>query len=169
MEFVGNYRDIYHDLSISFENYFVNDYKVSGTRKITNTGPNSQGQSVFSINANITINNPNGKTMTWNSQRTRTWIAGESTSYATDGIDGIKDDMYSITGSASGKSFNGTEFTATITEPLIVSLQCRFISKGKVELIPTGKSTRYIDYGDGTCDAIAAITINGVTYYREIP
>ena len=117
----------------------------------------------------INISNPNGKTMIWQSQRTRTWIAGENTTFNTDSINGVKDDIYSVTGSGSGKSFNGTTFSANITEPLIISLQCRFITKGKAELSPGEQAIRYIDYGDGTCDAIAAITINGVTYYREIP
>ncbi|MEI2760247.1 MAG: hypothetical protein BWX95_02363 [Bacteroidetes bacterium ADurb.Bin141] len=169
VQFEGNYRDANHEHTISFENYFVNDYKIEGTRKITNIGKDSQNQTVFSINADINISNPNGKTMTWQSQRTRTWIAGENTTFNTDSINGVKDDIYSVTGSGSGKSFNGTTFSANITEPLIISLQCRFITKGKAELSPGEQAIRYIDYGDGTCDAIAAITINGVTYYREIP
>ena len=169
VQYEGNYRDANHEHTISFENYFVNDYKIEGTRKITNTGKNNQNQSVFAITADISISNPNGKTMTWQSQRTRTWIAGENTTFNTDSLNGVKDDIYAVTGSGSGKSFNGTSFSANITEPLTVSLQCRFITKGKVELTPGEQAIRYIDYGDGTCDAIAAITINGVTYYREIP
>lgn len=169
VQYEGNYRDANHEHTISFEKYFVNDYKTEGTRKITNTGKNNQNQSVFAITADISISNPNGKTMTWQSQRTRTWIAGENTTFNTDSLNGVKDDIYAVTGSGSGKSFNGTSFSANITEPLTVSLQCRFITKGKVELTPGEQAIRYIDYGDGTCDAIAAITINGVTYYREIP
>jgi hypothetical protein len=168
VDFEGNYRDINHVHTISFENYFVNDYKVEGTKTVTNTGKNALNQSVFSINVNATIKNPNGKTMTWTSQRTRTWTAGEGTTFATDGLSGLTDDQYQITGSGSGTSFNGTSFSITITDALLISGDCRFILSGKAELAITGKATRYLDYGAGVCDNIVIVTINGVNYYVQV-
>ena len=75
------------------------------------------------------------------------------------------DDVYSITGSASGKSAKGNNFSATITSALIVKLTCKNIVKGTFDFDPgTGKPVRTVDYGDGTCDDVATVTIGSKTY-----
>jgi hypothetical protein len=96
--------------------------------------------------------------MTWTSSRNREWIAGSATQF------NWLDDEYSITGSASGTNFEGTSFTVNITSPLIVKLDCRWITKGTFDLTPTGKLTRTFDYGNGSCDANATVTINGTVF-----
>jgi hypothetical protein len=53
-------------------------------------------------------------------------------------------------------------FNRTITEPLLIDRSCEYILSGTVELLRNGETTT-IDYGDGTCDDIATVTINGVT------
>src|SRR5690606_39417748 len=73
-----------------------------------------------------------------------------------------------LSGSGNGVAFNGTSFNVTITEPLVLNGDCRFITKGKAEVTPSGMSTRTIDFGDGTCDTEVGIVINGVTYYRNM-
>jgi hypothetical protein len=98
--------------------------------------------------------------MTWNSTRTREWVAGESTT----GWLGWLDDEYAITGSASGTNFEGTSFTANITEALHFPLNCWFITSGKFELTPSGKPTRYFDYGTGACDDLCTVTVNGQSF-----
>lgn len=168
LSYEGSYLDLNKENTVTFENFFVNDYKINGTMKVTYTGKNAQNQSVYSVNDDITINDPNGKTMTWQNQRTRTFISGESTTYSSDGLAGVTDDVYELSGSGNGVSFNGTSFTVTITEPLVLKGDCRFISQGKAEVTPSGMSTRTIDFGDGTCDTEVGIVINGVTYYRNM-
>jgi hypothetical protein len=164
----GSYLDLNKENTVSFENFFVNDYKINGTSKVIYTGKNAQNQSVYSIVDDITINNPNGKVMTWKNQATRTFVSGESTTYSTDGLAGVTDDVLQLSGSGSGVSFNGTSFTVNITEPLVLNGDCRFITKGKAEVTPSGMSTRTIDFGDGTCDTQIGIVINGVTYFRNL-
>ena len=51
----------------------------------------------------------------------------------------------------------------TITTPLIKAAGCFFITEGVEEIAPAGKSTRTVDYGDGTCDDIANVTVDGET------
>lgn len=162
VDFTGAYRDSASVHTISFDNYYVNDYKVMGTKRVTNNGHNAAGNLSFAVSVNGSIINTSGNTMTWNSTRTREWIEGEST------ILNWTDDAYSITGSAYGTSFNGTQFTANITNPLIVALNCRWIKQGKFEFTPSGKATRYFDYGPLGCDEDASVTINGVTYYIKL-
>lgn len=160
VSYSGNYRDSASSHTISFSNYYVNNFKVTGSKTVTNQGHNANGHLYYSISVNGIINNTSGQTLTWNSNRTREWTTGELTF----GLLGWLDDVYSITGSVSGTSFNGTSYTAVITSPLIVALDCKWINKGKFEFTPSGKATRVFDYGNGTCDNKATVTISGVSY-----
>ena len=106
---------------------------------------------------NASVITSNG-TISWNSYRTREWIAGESTAA------NPMDDVYSITGSANGTAVNANTFTVTIDNPLIVALNCPYIQQGKLTLTPTSLSPRIIDFGSGGCDNNATVTINAVVY-----
>ncbi|MBK8848093.1 MAG: hypothetical protein IPO27_16770 [Bacteroidetes bacterium] len=157
--FTGRYRNPGTVISISFDNYFVNNNKIEGTKTITNNGFNNSNHLSYSIVvSNGKITKPDGSTLTWNSTRTREWISG----YSTQG--NHKDDEYLISGSASGTSFKGISFAANITQPLLVSPSCKWIMSGIVELTPQGKPTRTINFGSGNCDDQATITIKNKTF-----
>jgi hypothetical protein len=51
-----------------------------------------------------------------------------------------------------------------IIQPLVKEIGCKWITSGKVEIQPTGKLLRTVDYGNGTCDKDATLLINGNTY-----
>jgi hypothetical protein len=164
--FTGKYRDSLTVITVTPQNFFVNDNQVTGTKTIKNLGHNASLHLVYEINANIQIlKASNGGTVSWQCNRQREWIAGESTLT-------WSDDMYSITGSATGVTSNGNSFTSTITSPLFRNMAagCRkhFVS-GVLEHTPSGKATRYIDYGNGTCDEQAKVTINGISYTITLP
>ncbi len=160
----GAYRDSSSSHTISFNNYYVNDYKVDGSKTVTNGGHNSNGNLFFNISVNGLITAPGGQTLDWNSTRVREWTQGEST------IFDWTDDVYQITGTASGNSFLGKNFTASISSPLVVALNCRWIKDGDLEFTPAGLYTRYIDYGHigGNCDRLAKVTINGYDFIIEL-
>lgn len=166
ISFTGRYRDSLTVITVTPQNYFVNDNQVTGSKTITNKGHNSAHHLVYDINANIQIIKANGGgTISWQSTRQREWTAGESTLIWTD-------DMYSITGNASGTTSNGNSFNSVITSPLIrnMAFGCRrHFTQGKLEHTPGGKATRYIDYGNGACDDQATVTINGNVYPITLP
>ena len=153
----GQYRDSAGSHSIIFDNYYVNDNKVEGTKTIVNKGHNSSGNLWFQITVNGVITNTSAQTLTWNSNRTREWINGENTF-------NLSDDVYRLAGTASGTSFTGISYTAAITSPLVVALNCRWVKQGVIAFTPAGKATRTLDYGNGTCDNNATVSINGMTY-----
>ena len=166
ISFTGRYRDSLTLITVTPQGYYVNDNLVTGTKTIKNMGHNSVGHLVYEINANIQIIKANnGGTISWQSTRQREWTAGENTFT-------WNDDMYSITGNASGTTANGNSFTAVITTPLVrnMAFGCRrhFVS-GVLEHTPGGKATRYINFGTGTCDDQATVTINGVVYTITLP
>ncbi|HLG03654.1 MAG TPA: hypothetical protein VI731_08675 [Bacteroidia bacterium] len=159
--YTGAYRDSASMHTITFNNYFVNDNQVLGTKTVTNQGHNASGNLVYFIDVNgqIILAN-NGGAISWISQRYREWTQGESTLP-------WNDDMYSVTGSASGTGANGNSFTVQITNPLIRNMQIgcrRHFVQGTFVLTPSNKPARTVDFGNGTCDDIATVTVNNHTY-----
>jgi hypothetical protein len=152
----GRYRAGGTVTTITFDNYYVDSNKVEGTKTVTNMGPNAAGHPVYKIEvtgAKITL--ANGQVIKWESSRTREMTAGYNTP-------NILDDEYAISGSARGTNRNGQSYMLNITSPLIVKIGCRFIEGGTMELTPSGKATRTIDYGNGSsCDDLVTVTING--------
>jgi hypothetical protein len=161
VSYSGHYRDSGSVHTITFNNYYVNDKHVMGSKTVTNMGHNTSGQSYFTIVVNGLIIKPSGDSVIWNSNRVRTWTAGESTATRLD-------DVYSITGSASG-SKGGYSYTMTITNPLVKSVDCQWISSGTIELQPSGKALRIIDFGTGACDDQASVTIGGTVHTITLP
>lgn len=157
--FTGRYRDSLTVITVSTVGYYHNDHLIqAGTHTITNNGHNASGNLTYTINVqNASVTNTNG-TIYWDSYRTREWISGESTN--TNALD----DVYSITGSANGTSINGNTFTVTIDQPLIVAVNCAYITQGKLTLTPANLSPRVLDFGAGSCDPAATVSINGVVY-----
>ena len=157
--FTGRYKDAGTIISISFSNYFVNNNQLTGTKKITNNGPNAAGNLVYTIEVNGSVIKANGAgTATWVSTRQREWIAGASTPLV------LSDDVYSITGTASGTTAGGKSYTINITKALVRKMSCRWFESGVLDVTPQGKPTRTLDYGATGCDANATVTILGHTF-----
>lgn len=153
------YRNVGSIATLTTDNYYVEGYKVEGTKIVTNKGRNSANNLEFGIEINNgKITYPTGETTTFVSTRTREWTEGEST------ILNPFDDVYSITGTANGTNREQRKYTLTITSPLIVQLNCRWIKKGTLEIQPEDLKLRVVDYGDGVCDNDATVTIGKKVY-----
>jgi len=166
-------------LSITSSGYVVDNYTVNITNKtITNTtpstitaGPNPGTNLTWSISANVTINKPsNGGTITWNCSRTKELInTNDPLCYGgqTVPIDWTKAQVR-LNGTASGVNSSNESYTASMVN-LERYFTCKVINiypfvKGQLNFTPGSRPTRYIDFGPGSCDRNATVTINGVTY-----
>jgi hypothetical protein len=140
--------------TITLNGLKINGDQVSGTKTITNLGL-VNGFRTYSVTIeNGSIITTAGEVIaTRTAQRTRTWIEGESTSTRWD-------DVYLITGTTSGTTKSGIAYTATITEPLRVARNCRWIEQGKISTIIPDLPEVVIDFGNGTCDQTATVTVN---------
>ena len=157
VSYTGRYRSTGTVINITFDNYYVNDNQVSNSssKTITNNGRNSSNHLTYTIQVTGTIIKANnGGTISWTSTRSNEWIAGE-------GTPARNDDEYKITGYANGTTASGITFTIAIIKPLYVKLSCKHIVEGTVDIIPSGKLKRTLDYGSGNCDDQATVTING--------
>ncbi len=137
----------------TFEDFYVDDYKIEGTKVLTNNGLNNDLN--ISFTRTITggkITTPDGTAfITHNSTRTRELVEGVLTHTHLD-------DVFNITGNESGSTWNGNTYTKTITVPLRKAVACKFPESGKVEFVINNQEPIILDYGDGTCDAKATLT-----------
>lgn len=168
VNWTGNYRDSASVHTIRTQDYYVGDGTNFNQHKfyktVTNKGRNSSGNLYFSVSVKDTVLLANnGGTITWQSDRTREWSAGETTML------NPFDDEYKIWGTASGVTRSGKIYNLNVNQntPLLVKLNCKWIVSGILEITPQGKSTRTVDYGNGSCDSFATVTINGTSF--QIP
>ncbi|MFZ4400571.1 MAG: hypothetical protein ACOYO1_11090 [Bacteroidales bacterium] len=158
ISFMGHYRDSGSVHSTSFNNFYVNDNHVLGTRTRVNNGRNSSGHYTVTSTINSTIIfNTSGDTLIWNANHTKEWLHGYLSP-------NFIDDTYLITGNSNGNKLNGVTYNKTILIPLKRVYSCFYFVSGSVQIVKTNKPTKVIDYGNGNCNPWATVTVNGVTH-----
>lgn len=159
ISWTGPYVQTGSSFYITSNNYFVNNNKFAMHKSVVNSGVNGQGQPYFNVTESDTLTlDSTQQTITWASNRVRTWTAGYTTPYV------LLDDEYSISGSGRGTDRDGDAYTCTIVNPLIIKFGCPWIEAGSFAFDSTKFSQLTIDFGTGTCDNIATVTLNGNTY-----
>jgi len=158
--------------SISFDDYYQNDYKVEGMQTIKYTGLNNSGNPEYECSiADGMVTSPAGKVFYFEQQTTREWIIGYDTHYATTGnIDDLCDDEYLISGTHSGTSSDGYSYTMSTTEPIRLNVCCKWIMDGILTInLPDYNLNCEIDYRPDEetgemCNNQAIFKIFGATY-----
>jgi len=137
---------------MTFDNYYVNLFKVEGTYTWTNTS--SVGTRSWSRKTeNGKITSPTGRYWLHNGLRFVTQTAGVGT-YT------IVDDVYSITGTHTVSNAAGQSRDITVLEALQKKNACANIDKGKLK-VQGPNHYAIIDFGNGDCDNLATISIDG--------
>jgi hypothetical protein len=148
--------------STTFVDYSVDSFKIEGTHSVENTSTsNKRGWTVKVIDGKITNTN-SGNWKKWSGVKSHTQVEGNGTPLYP------FDDVFKITGSAEGSNSAGNSWTSEITDPLVKKLTCHWFVKGIVN-ITRNTNTAVLDYGDGTCDNKAVITINGTAHNITLP
>lgn len=160
----GPYAEEGTTIETNLDDYYVMDHHLQGTRVVTNLGENSAGNPEFSVEeSDVSLTAPDDSwTSYWESNRTREWIEGHG------GISAWLpfDDVYAVTGDASGVSRNGTPYTINVTSPLIWRIGCPWVYQGSLDLLPENGDVLSLFYGgpDDTCDDQAVVTVFGNEY-----
>lgn len=149
---------------ITFDDFYIDSVKVEGTRTLTNTTSDEESR-VYSFEVKLEggkLTFPDGTTITRTSTKTKTTYRN-----------GEREDHYtSVTGSAAGTNRAGENYSVEVLEPVIFKVACRqgrvFIPVSGIKEINSGENTILVNYGDGTCDNLVDITINGETETKEI-
>lgn len=157
-----NYTLTNYVISYSFDSFYYNDFLVQGNRTITRSHSTSNYQAaVHPINVmdmNMTFTNTTG-IYTRVGSRTRECVEGYNT------LLNWADNVYVITGSWTTTLPNGNVHTNTIsnTTPIRVRLNCDYRVVSGIVNITRPNHTAVLDYGAGTCDNNATISIDGGT------
>jgi hypothetical protein len=140
---------------LTFDGYYVNGFKKEGIITWTNTSnANVKGWERKVENGKIT--DSNGKYWLHSGIKNVVQVAGYDTPY------NLLDDAFSITGNHSVTNAEGKTRTSTITEALQKKTICENIDKGKITA-QGPNHTAVIDFGNGECDKVATISIDGGT------
>ena len=138
---------------MTFENYFINGFKKEGIITWTNTSTTvTKSWRREVVDGKITA--PGG----------RFWMHESIKEVAQ--VDGLRtprlpiDDIFIITGTGSVTNANNVTRTSIITEPLQKKVNCRFIDRGRIRFQGPNHFA-ILDYGNGTCDNAATISIDG--------
>lgn len=154
-----------------FDTFSVDNVKVEGNLRITNTGTQNANERSFTLEVTDgRLTWLNGNYTKWNSTRTITQIVGVQTPSPLD-------DILKIEGSAQGQALRGNllvGWQSTITEPLIRRFSCRYIVRGRISSVRLNSNTNspwtaILDFGNGLCDNQAVLTINGVATQITLP
>jgi hypothetical protein len=150
---VGGPLQAQYSRTVTFQNFTIDDNLIEGTRLIQKIA--DYQYTVTLTGGKITF--ADGTTYTREANRTRTWISGMDTPY------NIWDDVFSIEGSETGVNRQGETYTHTIVNALQIRRACRWIVAGTMDIV-VGDKTATLDYGNGDCDNLATVTINGEIY-----
>ncbi|MFL5753557.1 MAG: hypothetical protein ACJ76F_09130 [Bacteroidia bacterium] len=187
-----HYRDsgLYVSVTTPTNDYYVDGNQVKIISKtIQNKGRVTNNNMTWAINAHLSIVKANnGGTIDWNCSRTQVLLNTNATTYNGASLPAAYNGsatpiswttaLVGISGTANGTTAAGDSFNATVSSQLVRNFNCSpdpnhihrhpFV-QGSIDFTPGTKATRHIDFGNGTCDLNAAVTINGTTYNITLP
>ncbi len=138
---------------MTFDNYYVNLLKREGKTTWTNTSTVGTKSWSIKVEDGKTIT-PDGRFWIVNSFHSITQSAGLNTPR------NPIDDEFTITGQGTIRNSNGASRSSQILIPLLRKNNCENIVSGRIKFTAPNHFA-VLDYGDGTCDRIATISIDG--------
>ncbi len=145
-------------ITATFNNYTVNGYTLNGTYTIANTTTNIDAPQLTTTVTNGNIQFPTDTSYSFSGTKTIAVSAGS--------VGDVSSLVFSVTGGYKISSSYGDSLTASITTPLERKITCRYIDQGVVSFTYTKGSSSVsgtLDFGDGTCDDSAIVTIGSFT------
>lgn len=162
-----HYRDSANVINVSSNNYVVDGNQVNiNSKTITNMGHVTSGMLTWHVIADISIVKANGKTIHWTTDKNKVLLQGELPNHHIQWSNA----KVAVYGSASGTSASGETYSVSVPQStwLVRDFTCtsdrRYFVSGEMDLTPSGKQTRRINFGNGSCDNQATVTINGNVY-----
>jgi hypothetical protein len=141
----------------TFDNYYVNGFKKEGTIIWTNTTVAGSGTPSWRRQVqNGKITSPTGTYWLHTADITITQTAGAGTP------NNLTDNVFSISGTRTVTNAAGKTRTSTTQTPLQKKASCSNIDQGILK-VEGPNHYALIDFGNGTCDNIATISIDGKT------
>lgn len=148
--------------TFTFTDFYSNGTKITGAHSITYAGLNpGNNWPRFDVHTNAQLLFSDNTSITYLSDNSRLLAEGAGTLSWTD-------DVWHIIGTASGKTRAGINWSAAITNDIVKKNSCNWFDSGSLVVTPIGGLARTINFGDGTCDNKAILTIGGQTINIEM-
>jgi len=148
---------------VTLEDYYIDSIKVEGVRTMTNVTDTAATDSLMVFETKLEggkLTFTDGSFATREAEHIRTNYRGAT----------LEDGYTTLSGSASGTLADGTGYTATILDDLVFKRSCMaHVPVQGVKEFVSGDTTITMNFGDGECDNLVDVTINGVTETIEIP
>lgn len=162
ISFSKNFLTPSKTISYTLVGFYHNGKLIEGNKTITHELKSTDlfatlhPVSTHAVDVKITF--PDGKVYSRIGTRVREMVEGFAT------IGNWEDNVFLVWGYNVTTFPNGAKYTFTITTPLRIALSCKmpFPVKGVIEVVKNDAKAA-LDYGNGDCDKLANITINGVT------
>lgn len=135
--------------SVKYTNFGIDSLLINGNSMVEVDKVDTMFRE---YNSDLTFLLADGTTINRSSARTWHWISGADTK------EDQTDDIITISGSAIASMDDVANYKKEITTPLMRKGECKHIVEGTVVVTLDGKVISTLDYGDGTCDAIATLT-----------
>lgn len=148
-------------VNVSFENYYVNGYKLEGSYSITNNGSSDANLNITTRLANGKITYPDGKWYTRTSTINWQQVAGSTTAL-------VLDDEFNVTGEAVIKSSANNELITSSKTPLLRKVTCGNFVSGQLNVAYNGIAG-VLDFGGGACDKSATLSLGTRNYEVTLP
>ena len=145
------YTETSSENSLTVTDLSINGYVINGSKTFTWTQSNENGNPQMSGTVDISVDTAEG-TISKSGNRTVEITEGANT-------DTWVDNVKTITGSCTYQGFERT-LSMEITTPLVKPAACKFIVSGvKTYTSSAVDGLTTLDYGDGTCDGFATLTL----------
>jgi hypothetical protein len=151
--------------NLQFEDFSIDSIQVDNSTSFTIANTGTQDNLQLTIDIDAKLSKSNGNYTEWHSHKVITRTEGGTTTTPLD-------DVMQIEGNASGTAKRNNlavAWKAQITDPFVKKFTCRWISKGTIKVGRENLSANsqwigVLDYGDGICDNLATLTLDGVSY-----
>ena len=156
VDLTGDMSEIGSVRTTTFDNFQVHNMTLTGTREITNVGPNDEeNQAMFAQDHTMTITR-NEHTVNRTYVGTLAWLEGFDT-------DDCEDNIVERNGVATHETTSDWGSSTRTLDAIVHSRPCGYPISGTVT-VDRPQHDVVIDFGDGECDNLATLTRNGNTY-----
>jgi hypothetical protein len=150
----------------TFDGYSINDIALGGVRTLTNVSESNESAPEFEVELEDgTATWPDGTVATREHCFVRRWVRADNP---------LNDQLIvwqcdGAANAASGTNRRGRAYTMTIVEELVYKRGCPIAVSGVKEFtdVASGKVIT-VDYGDGSCDRVITISVNGQSRSFEV-
>jgi hypothetical protein len=142
---------------LTFDNYFVNNVKIEGTRTVRTTALDNTSITFEVTDAGGKAIFPDGRTITREASLVLRLTFGANAGNS----------FWSLTGTMRGVTREGSEYRLVIERALIYKAECLAakvnVPVEGIAVLTVGTLAMTVDYGNGACDNLATLTVGGVS------